>query len=291
MSNFTKDSCLLQLFPCLETNCLWQCLKGINHVKEVVIIMVCPLLPVVWVIETSTMKQVFLWYRFQRDTYISFEVLNDVKINRTLFFFFFFIKSSSLLLGFSIYQQKWVNSQELYVVDQLLTGSSSQLYVATLALPTLCYGGAESTLREETWNCFSWLSHTSPLKIAPVMATCQMPGVTGSALRLVGLMSVCGWVSMLDQRPSVWQHSKLSSGSVPEIDNMLLGRWAAKTTNKQYCLSISKYLQLFDFHFDKIPLQNRDLLELIDMLYFIQLDQTFQICEKMRQAISAFSCN
>ena len=54
-------------------------------------------LPVVWLIETSTTKNVFLWYRFQRDVrvHLSFEVLDDVHINRIpskqFFYFYFFL--------------------------------------------------------------------------------------------------------------------------------------------------------------------------------------------------------
>ena len=44
------------------------------------------------------------------------------------------------------------------------------------------------------WD-FSGSSHTSGLKIGTVMLPCQAPDVIGSALRLVGPMSVCcDWV-------------------------------------------------------------------------------------------------
>ena len=52
--------------------------------------------------------------------------------------------------------------------------------------------GLESRLRRD----FSGSSHTSDLKIGTLVAIpCQAPGVIGSALGLVGLVSVyCDWV-------------------------------------------------------------------------------------------------
>ena len=51
--------------------------------------------------------------------------------------------------------------------------------------------GFESRLR---WD-FSGSSHTSDLKIGTPVTTCQAPGIIGSALGLVGPVSVyCDWV-------------------------------------------------------------------------------------------------
>ena len=57
-------------------------------------------------------------------------------------------------------------------------------------------------------------SHTSDLNIGAPVATCQVPGVIGSALGLVGPVSVyCDWVGWKvwsATSTSVWQHVKLS---------------------------------------------------------------------------------
>ena len=51
--------------------------------------------------------------------------------------------------------------------------------------------GFESHLLQD----FSSLSHTSDLKMGIQWLPCQVPGVTGSALGLVGLVSIyCDWV-------------------------------------------------------------------------------------------------
>ena len=70
--------------------------------------------------------------------------------------------------------------------------------------------GFESRLRRG----FSGSSHTSHLKTGAPVLPCQAPGVIGSALGLVGPLSVyCDWVRWTvgsSASISVWQHVKLS---------------------------------------------------------------------------------
>ena len=70
--------------------------------------------------------------------------------------------------------------------------------------------GFESRLRRD----FSWSSHTSGLKIGTPVVPCQAPGDMGSALGLVGPVSVyCDWVRWKvgsAASTSVWQHVQLS---------------------------------------------------------------------------------
>ena len=89
----------------------------------------------------------------------------------------------------------------------------------------------ESRLRRD----FSGSSHTS--KLALQWLPCQVPGVIGSALGLVGPVSVyCDWVRWKDGSApsiSVWQHVELCR-SVPEIHSHVAGTLSNQPTNN-YC--------------------------------------------------------
>ena len=58
--------------------------------------------PVAWLIGTSTTKNVFLWYRFQGHVHLSFEVFNDVHLNKIIRKWFLFLSK------FSVFRPKWV---------------------------------------------------------------------------------------------------------------------------------------------------------------------------------------
>ena len=81
-------------------------------------------------------------------------------------------------------------------------------------------------------------SHTSDLKIGTPVAT--LPGIIGSALGLVGPVSVyCDWVRWKvgsATSTSVWQHIKLSEQIRPWDTLRLACCWNIKqSTNKQHC--------------------------------------------------------
>ena len=83
---------------------------------------------------------------------------------------------------------------------------------------------------------FAGSSHTSDLKIGTPWLPCQAPGVIGSALGLVGPVSVyCDWVRWKVWSAtsiSVWQHVKLSEQIRPW--DTLACCWGVKQpTNKQ----------------------------------------------------------
>ena len=88
--------------------------------------------------------------------------------------------------------------------------------------------GFDSRLRRED---FSRSSHTSDVSLTLQCLPCQVPGDTGSALGLVGPMSIyCHWVRWkvrFATPSSVWQHVELSE-RIPVHEIRLVCCWDVK---------------------------------------------------------------
>ena len=92
---------------------------------------------------------------------------------------------------------------------------------------------------------FSGSSHTSDLNIGAPVLTCQAPGVIGSALGLVGPVSVyCDWVrwkifdlQLLSQCDST---SNCLSRSVPEIHSHVAWTLSNQPSNNPCCPTMSR---------------------------------------------------
>ena len=68
-------------------------------------------------------------------------------------------------------------------------------HLAGLVVKASASGAEDPGFESRLWYDFSASSHTSDLKLALQWLPCQVPGVIGSALGLVGPVSVyCDWV-------------------------------------------------------------------------------------------------